>query len=537
MKKGFSIFLPMVTVIAFLMLVYAAYIFTVEKPLTLTGTIGDLQLKLLDRYQKGEKAQLFIDYGARFSAYKALNDFASYGGLNYDECYDYINDYSIWNSSCKPYDNITDNFFSFFVPYFNTYLDSYELYLPESYDFSLNFNKNSFDVIGNALEDTSLDIGLEEKKSQFKPDIKAEEVPYTPKKEDGVLVPIEEEKLPPLPKIEEKLERVKPKESVQKPGDIDVMISEAADKNKIDKIVIKSLIYQESRFKTNAISPVGAAGLMQLMPHTAQRLGMRSIYLGDEFSDMYKKFIKKEISLDEFRSYEKKYSDDLKAKIAFLKSLGEQDEIALIDNRFDPEENINAGTAYFAKLLKLYNGDLRLALVAYNAGPGYVDRNCKSSYNNCIFGSNKETPNFVFSIVNLIANGGPSITTAAVSIPVKPKIDFNKVLNYNILFTYYIRGSFKQKINYDFSDYKPIFDEVTKKENLQCLKDIETDLINKKTNELSDCIKDKHSFNWDIKKESDRIFFEVLTDQKIINLKNEFRPLTIRFEINPKDFP
>ena len=532
MKKGFSIFLPMVTVIAFLMLVYAAYIFTVEKPLTLTGTIGDLQLKLLDRYQKGEKAQLFIDYGARFSAYKTLNDFASYGGLNYDECYDYSNSYSIWNSSCKPYDNIADNFFSFFASYFNEYLNSYEVYIPETYDFSLSINKNSFEVIGNALEDTSLDIGLEEKKSQFKPEIKAEEVPYISKKEDEVLVPAEEEKLPQLPKTEEKPERIKPEELPKKTNGVDVIISEAADKNNIDKTIIKSIIFKESSFRTNAISPVGAVGLMQLMPHTAQRLGLRNIFKGDEFSEMYKKFVKREITAEELKAYQIQYVAELKS----IMRGKNPDELFLLDDRFDPEKNINAGTFYFAKLYNLYDKDLRLALAAYNWGPGNVDRNCKGYYNDCTFGLNKETPNFVSSIVKLVEKGGP-ITTSAVSLPVEVKPDFNKVLNYNILFTYYIRGSFKQKINYDFGDYKLIFNEVTKKETLRCFKDIETDLINKKTNELLGCIKDKHGFSWNIKKESDRIFFEVLTDQKMINIKNEFKPLTIRFEINSKDFP
>lgn len=533
MKKGFSIFLPMVTIIAFLMLVYAAFIFTIEKPLTLTGTVGDLQLKLLDRYQKGEKAQIFIDYGARFSAYKALNDFALYGGLNYDECYDYRNDYSIWNSSCNPNENIADNFFSFFIPYFNIYLDSYELYLPETYDLSLNINKNSFDVIGYALEDTSLDVGLKEEKTQFKPEIKADEVPYVPKKEDEMLAPVEEEKLPPLPKIEEKPERVKPKElEIKKAENLDVVISEAADKNKINKVIIKSIIQKESSFKQNAVSLVGAVGLMQLMPHTAQRLGLRNIYKGDEFSEMYKKFVKREITADELKAYQIQYVTELKNAIQGKSTEG----LILIDDRFDPEKNINAGTFYFAKLYRLYGSDLRLALAAYNWGPGNVDRNCKRYYNNCIFGSNKETPNYVSSVVKLIESGGP-ITTAAVLVPVETKPDFTRVLNYNILFAYYIKGSFKQKISYDFNDYNLIYDAVAKKETLQCLKNIETDLINKKTNELLACIKDKHSFNWNIRKESDKMFFDVLTDKKIINVNNEFKPFTIRFEINLQDFP
>lgn len=99
-------------------------------------------------------------------------------------------------------------------------------------------------------------------------------------------------------------------------------IEKEAVKNKIDPLLVISLVRQESAFNQNAISRVGARGLMQLMPTTARHL---------------------------VRGLNKKHL-------------------------LDPKKNIKAGTLYFAQLLKRYNGDAGLALAAYNAGYGAVDK-------------------------------------------------------------------------------------------------------------------------------------------------------------------
>jgi membrane-bound lytic murein transglycosylase MltF len=96
------------------------------------------------------------------------------------------------------------------------------------------------------------------------------------------------------------------------------LIESAARKYAVDADLVFSVIVAESNFNPRAVSRRGARGLMQLLPSTAARLGVRDI--------------------------------------------------------FDPAQNIDAGTRYLRDLLALYRGDLVLTLAAYNAGPGAVQR-------------------------------------------------------------------------------------------------------------------------------------------------------------------
>ncbi|MFM9880281.1 MAG: lytic transglycosylase domain-containing protein [Burkholderiaceae bacterium] len=104
-------------------------------------------------------------------------------------------------------------------------------------------------------------------------------------------------------------------------------LREAASTYQIDYELLQALISTESGFDRYAVSPKGAVGLMQLIPATAQRYGVRA---------------------DAHRTVENKLTD--------------------------PRTNIQAGAKYLRDLLMLFPGQPELALAAYNAGEGAVQR-------------------------------------------------------------------------------------------------------------------------------------------------------------------
>jgi len=101
-----------------------------------------------------------------------------------------------------------------------------------------------------------------------------------------------------------------------KSNDLHTVVRNASSKVKLDPDLIHSVIRYESGGNAHAVSSKGALGLMQLMPQTAKKLGVR--------------------------------------------------------NAFNPEQNVQAGTQYLRALLEQFNFDLVKALAAYNAGPESV---------------------------------------------------------------------------------------------------------------------------------------------------------------------
>jgi len=97
------------------------------------------------------------------------------------------------------------------------------------------------------------------------------------------------------------------------------MIREAAERHSVSPALVEAIARVESGFNPRAVSHKGARGLMQVMPATGRRFGVRS------------------------------------------------------DRLFDPEHNLKAGVAYLAWLSKRYRGNLDFIVAAYNAGEGAVD--------------------------------------------------------------------------------------------------------------------------------------------------------------------
>lgn len=120
--------------------------------------------------------------------------------------------------------------------------------------------------------------------------------------------------------------------------DLDCLFNAAAQKYNVPLNLLKAVAQVESNFSPNATSGCGAMGIMQLMPGTAQSLG--------------------------------------------------------VSNAYDPEQNIMGGAKLLSQLLKRFDGNYELTLAAYNAGPGNVEK-----YNGIPPFS--ETQNYVRRVIGL----------------------------------------------------------------------------------------------------------------------------------------
>jgi soluble lytic murein transglycosylase-like protein len=136
-------------------------------------------------------------------------------------------------------------------------------------------------------------------------------------------------------------------------GGLREMIDRIAGEQGVETSLVHSVIRAESNYNTNAVSPKGAQGLMQLIPATARRFG--------------------------------------------------------VSNSFDPEENILGGVRYLRFLLDYYQGDYPRAIAAYNAGEGAVDK-----YNG--IPPYLETRNYVYRVAKNLKTARESAATSTIVI-------------------------------------------------------------------------------------------------------------------------
>ena len=138
------------------------------------------------------------------------------------------------------------------------------------------------------------------------------------------------------------------------------LLKEAAQTHRLEPELLQALIAAESGFDTQAVSPKGAVGLMQLMAPTAARYGVKS---------------------------------DRRSSIA--------------QKLTDPAVNLRAGTRYLRDLMTMFPGRLDLALAAYNAGEGAVQRAGNKIPNY------PETQNYVKTVMQLYAFLKPQVLSQA----------------------------------------------------------------------------------------------------------------------------
>lgn len=159
------------------------------------------------------------------------------------------------------------------------------------------------------------------------------------------------------------------------------IITKASNENELPQNLIKALIIQESSCKNEAVSKVGAAGLTQLMGPTAKEKGLNVPDYG----------------------IEERIINGEKRQVSKCNSFNADDCDLENDERFDPEKNIIAGTKYLKEQLDEFNGDVELALAAYNWGPNKVKTNCYEKIEFCDFGDNEETPKYVANVLSIEA--------------------------------------------------------------------------------------------------------------------------------------
>ncbi len=417
--------------LVFLTLAVLTTAFIQLSPNTKTLTIGDKQAGLFSLYNQGDKALFYVDASAKLAAYQTAYDLGQRGGFGEQSECGLYHGYVFWHNKttyCEPKD-VEGNF----TARFNKNLDSYSASYPdasitdENYDVEL---KDNLEITGNARSDLKMSISGE------------------------ASIATEYNKI----------------------------IERASAKYDVPSALIKAIIRQESNFNPKAVSiGCGAAGLMQLMPGTAQELGLKT------YEDA------------SFNTCNDAYSKELAIDVADLSV----EEAAKIDERFDPKKNIMAGTKHFLSQYQRYNHDIELSTAAYNWGAGNINRYCdyEVGFSTCT-NVPDETSDYVEKVKQYYEE-------------------------YGQLAVYSVKPSFKTNIDYDLNVYESIKNQAF---------DLHIKCLDK--NSLMECLNNNRPEGWSYEEQIEnpekcspdrRIAMINVAEDKEVLTENGFQNNVIKF--------
>jgi Transglycosylase SLT domain len=170
-----------------------------------------------------------------------------------------------------------------------------------------------------------------------------------------------------------------------------VLKKHKGDRYPVHPLLFVALMRQESNFNPRDVSRVGAAGLTQIMPRTAENLGMKNIFIPPYFREagevmdrermlrrramaIVREITEKNVA-GHARRARKAMQESLDCKARRTKLFARYKRELLkkdADDRLDPRKAIEHGFKYFSSIMKMQKGDISLALASYNAGPHRV---------------------------------------------------------------------------------------------------------------------------------------------------------------------
>lgn len=161
----------------------------------------------------------------------------------------------------------------------------------------------------------------------------------------------------------------------------------------VDPLLFLALMKKESRFDPNAVSYAGAVGLTQIMPKTAESLGMKNVFSPPYFAEVRSYVLQERRLRKQAQSLVESITEDnklaqarqvMKLMVEARKSAKKKSQLHErykkdllkrgTDDRLDPRKAMEFGLKYFVTLMRKQSGDISLSLASYNAGPHSVKK-------------------------------------------------------------------------------------------------------------------------------------------------------------------